>query len=132
MNISTRTLHARTLICAAAIGAFALSSNPIFAASHDVTVSIPVTTAGLDPSRPSDARSLYIRLQNAADRACTTANIVGLEPVHSYHACYENAMGNAVRSAHLPQLTAVYLSVHTARQAALYGIEAPVRVAANQ
>jgi len=71
-------------------------------------------------------------LQKAAYLACTHANVVGLEPVPNYYACYEEAMGNAVRSAHQPQLTNVYLAVHTPSEAAIHRIEVPLRLATTE
>jgi hypothetical protein len=45
--------------------------------------------------------------------------------------CYEKALGGAVRSAHQPQLSIVYLDTHTPSDAATYGIDVPVRMASE-
>ena len=131
MNTNSHIHNAKFIICIAASAACAVLSAPVQAKSHEVTVKITVSTAGLDLSQPADARELYARLRYAADSACTSANIVGLEPVASYHACYEKALGDAVRSVNQPQLRMAYLATHTPDQAAAYGIEIPARIAAK-
>jgi hypothetical protein len=74
---------------------------------------------------------LYARLQNAARIACTDGRRVDLAPATHFSDCYEKALGNAVQSAHQPQLSTIYLANHTLRDAAAYGIEVPARVAAE-
>ncbi len=130
MNTNS-ALTTKPLIYFAAAAACAVLSGPVQANDHEVTVKISVSTAGLDLSQPADARKLYARLRYAADSACTSANIVGLEPVASYHACYEKALGDAVRSVNQPQLRMAYLATHTPDQAEAYGIEIPARIAAK-
>jgi UrcA family protein len=119
--------------CAAtAIAAYAALIAPAHAEGRPVTVSIGVSTAGLDPSKPADARTLYIRLKKATDIACGRADDrVGLEPVPYFAGCFEKALGNAVRSINRPQLTLVYLESHTLQQASSHGITAPAQMAAN-
>ena len=131
MNTNSHILNARFIICIAASAACAVLSAPVQAKSHEVTVKITVSTAGLDLSQPAGAREAYARLQKAADIACTHGNRVDLEPPTSLHACYEKALGDAVHSAHQPQLSMVYLASHTVRDAAKYGIEVPARLAAE-
>jgi hypothetical protein len=74
---------------------------------------------------------LYSRLKHAAEIVCTHGNRVDLEPSNDPIRCYENALGNAIRSAKLPLLTQVYLETHTPQQAATYGIDVPVQLAAK-
>jgi UrcA family protein len=121
----------KTLICFAAVATCAALSPAVQATGHEVTVKVSVSTAGLDPSQPAGARQLYARLQRAAHIACTHGNRVGLEPPASFDGCYEKALGDAVHSAHQPQLSIVYIATHTARDAATYGIEVPVWLAAE-
>lgn len=118
MNASSTipTSISRFVACIAATAACAVVSAPVQAKSHEVTVTIAVSTAGLDLRRPADARKLYARLRFAAETACTNANIVGLEPVINYRACYERALADAVRSAHRPQLSLAYLEAHAAKE----------------
>jgi UrcA family protein len=131
MNTKYYIHNAKSFTCIAASVACAVLLAPAQAKSHEVTVKIAVSTADLDLSQPADARKLYARLRHAADSACTRANIVGLEPVASYKACYEKALGVAVRSVNQLQLRMAYLATHTLDQAAAYGIEIPARMAAK-
>ena len=125
------SLSTKLVICFAAVVAYAVLSDAVRAADPEVTVKVTVSTAGLDPSQPAGARELYGRLQTAALIVCTHGNRVDLDPPASFHGCYEKALGDAVRSAHQPQLSMVYLAAHTRRDAAAYGIEVPVRLAAE-
>ena len=109
----------------------AVLSAPVKADSPEVTVKISVSAAGLDLSRPADARELYGRLQHAAEIVCTHGMRVNLEPVHDFVGCYEKALGDAVGSVNREQLSIVYLATHTPDQAAAYGIEIPARMAAK-
>lgn len=114
---------------AAAIACTLLAGN-VAARDHEVTVAIHVSTQGLDLSQPADARTFYSRLDNAAWVACTRGNRVNLEPSDDPKGCYEKALGDAIRVAHAPLLTRVYLATHTLREAAARGIEVPAQMAA--
>ncbi len=131
MNTISHIHNAKFIICIAASAACAVFSAPVQAKSHEVTVKITVSTAGLDLkfSQPDGAREVYRRLQRAADTACGDGRRVDLQPVASLHGCYEKVLGDAVHLAHQPQLSIVYLATHTVRDAAKYGIEVPVRLA---
>lgn len=128
MNTNS-SLSIKPYICFAALVVCALLSGAAQAADHEVTIKVPVSTAGLDPSQPVGAREIYRRLQRAARTACGDGDRVGLEPPTSFAGCYERALGGAVRSIHRPQLSVIYLATHTVRDAAIYGIEVPVRLA---
>jgi UrcA family protein len=130
MNTNS-SLTTKPFICVAAVVACAVLSGAVQATGHEVTIKVPASTAGLDPSQPAGARELYVRLQRAARVACTYGDRVGLEPPTSFRGCYEKALGDAVHSAHQPQLSIVYLATHTVRDAATYGIEVPVMLAAE-
>jgi UrcA family protein len=131
MNMQSSILDAKPFICFAALAACAVLSGPVKAGSHEVTVKISVSAAGLDLSRPADAREVYRRLSFAARTACGDGNRVDLQPPSSFVVCYEKALGNAVRSVNRPQLNIVYLATHTSRDAEAYGIEVPARMAAK-
>jgi len=120
----------RALLGAAAVACALVAAN-VAANGHDVTVAIHVSTQGIDLSQPVGAHQFYERLQNAAWLACTRANRVGLEPVADPIACYEKALGDAIRSANRPLVTQVYLATHTLREAAARGIDVPAQVAAK-
>jgi UrcA family protein len=131
MNTKASILNAKSFICLAALAACAVLSGPVKADGHEVTVKISVSAAGLDLSRPADAREAYRRLSFAARTACGDGNRVGLQPPPSWVDCYEKALGDAVRSVNRPQLNIVYLATHTSREAATYGIDVPARIAAK-
>ena len=131
MNTKAPVFNTNHFICIALLAACGVLSAPVQAKSHEVTVKITVSTAGLDLSQPAGAREVYARLQKAAGIACTHGMRVDLQPPASFAGCYEKALGEAVRSARRPQLTIVYLATHTPRDAATYGIEVPVQMAAE-
>jgi UrcA family protein len=97
--------------------------------AKNVTVAIHVSTQGLDLSQLADAQTFYKRLEHAAEIACTHGNRVDLVPLDVPKACFEKALGGAVRVAKAPLVTQMYLTTHTFAEAAAYGIEIPVQVA---
>jgi UrcA family protein len=132
MNTNTAILNTRFFICIAALSACVVLSGPVKADNRDVvTVKIPVKAEGLDLKQPADAREVYRRLHFAARTACGNGNRVGLKPPSSFAACYEKALGDAVRSVNRPQLNIIYLATHTSRDAEIFGIELPARMAAK-
>jgi UrcA family protein len=131
MNTQASIPHAKPFLCLAALAAFAALSGSVRADSPEVTIKISVNAAGLDLRRPADAREVYRRLYFAARTACGKADRVGLQPSDNFVFCYEKALGDAVRSVNRPQLNAVYLAMHTGRDAEIYGIEVPPRMAAK-
>jgi UrcA family protein len=121
---------ARSALGAAAVVCTLLAGN-VAAKDHVVIVSIHVSTQGLDLSQPAGAQSFYERLRHAADIACTHGNRIDLKPLPNPVACYEKALGDAVRSANAPLVTRVYLETHTFQQAAAHGIDLPGQMAAK-
>lgn len=130
MSIKTAVLHSHFTLAAVAIAGTIFAAD-VVAQGHNVTVAIHVSTQGLDLHSAAGAQEFYGRLKHAADVACTHGNRVDLQPPGDPVACYEKALGEAIRSANLPLLTQVYLGTHTLRQAAVYGIEAPAQLAAK-
>jgi UrcA family protein len=114
-----------------ALVACTLFAGNVAAKDQEFTVAYQVSTQGLDLSQPVGAHELYSRLRHAAHVVCTHGMRVGLKPVTDENACYEKALGDAIRSVNLPLLTQVYLATHTLQQAAARGIEVPVQVAAK-
>src|SRR3984957_19959727 len=107
MNTKASILNARPFIRFAALAACAVLSGQVKAGSHEVTVKISVSAAGLDLGRPADARKVYRRLYFGARTACGNANRGGLHPPSSFLYCYEKALGEAVPSLNRPQLNIV-------------------------
>lgn len=122
---------ARFVLGVAAVAGTVIAITPAAAENHNVTVALHVSTKGLDLSQPADARTFYTRLENAAWVACTRGNRVDLLPVDDLKACYDRALGGAIRSAKAPKLIQIYLESHTLQQAAAQGIEVPAQLAAK-
>lgn len=130
MNGSTRTTRATSLIGAAVLACSGFAAN-VSAKDHVVDVSVPVESRGLDLNKPEDAKTFYVRMQNAAWVVCTRGTRVDLTPSDDLTGCYEKALGDAVRSARAPLVTLLYLGTHTLKQAAARGIEVPPQFAAK-
>lgn len=122
---------ARSILVVAAVAGMLFGGNAAAAKDHNVTVAIHVSTRGLDLSQPAGVHQFYTRLQHAAGVACTHGNRADLKPVPNPVACYEKALGDAVRSANAPLVTRVYLETHTFQQAAAHGIDVPAQTAAK-
>ena len=128
MKTKTSLLRSRFLISAASVASLLLAGS---VCAKEVTVSVAVSTQGLNLRQPADAGKFYARLKAAAWTVCMNAERVNLEPVYFKRECIEKALGDAVRSVNVPTLTAIYLSTHTPAEAAALGIDAPTRIAAK-
>ena len=113
---------ARALLGAAAI-ACTLFAGSVAASDQNVTIAMDVSSKGLDLNQPDDAQTFYTRIENAARVVCTHGNRVDLTPLTYPKGCYEKALGDAIRAANMPSLTQIYLTSHTLREAATYGIK---------
>ena len=130
MYTKTAVLRARSVLGAAEV-VCTLFAGSVAAKDQEFTVAYRVSTQGLDLSQPVGAQELYSRLKHAAQVVCTHGMRVDLKPVTDENACYEKALGDAIRSVNLPLLTQVYLATHTLQQAAARGIGVPMQVAAK-
>jgi UrcA family protein len=128
-------MYSKTIVFGAVAGAAAIAcslfAGNVAAKDYKVTVAIHVSTKGLDLSQPADVQTFYTRLKNAAWVACTRGNRADLVPADNVPACYEKALGGAIRSASVPMLTQVYLANHTLQQAVALGITVPAQIAAK-
>jgi UrcA family protein len=129
--MDTKTAFTSGAVLGAAIAACTLFSGDAAAKDPEFTVAYQVSTQGLDLNTPSGARALYSRLKHAADVVCTHGMRVDLAPPSDPMACYEQALGQAVRFVKRPLLTLVYLETHTLQEAAARGIDAPVQLASK-
>ncbi len=123
----TPSASARTLLAMLIAGS--LFAGIAQAKDMAVIISKPVSSAGLDLGNPADAATMYKRLRWAADDVCNRSTRVDLLPPDDARACFEKALGNAVREAHAPLVTQAYLVNHTLHDAAAWGIESPSEVA---
>jgi UrcA family protein len=120
----------RFLVGAAAVVS-ALFAGRVVAEEKIVTISVQVSSKGLDLSQPVDAQRFYTRLKNAAYSVCTRGTRPDLLPVLHLPDCYEKALGNAVHASNSPTITRIYLETHTPREAAAHGIDLHAQVAAK-
>jgi len=101
MNSESHWFNSKLSICINALAACAILSGAAQAKDQDVTVSVKVSTAGLDLSQPGVARELYGRLHKAAFNVCSTGNRLDLKPLSpiEFEGCVQKALGDSVRSA---------------------------------
>jgi len=96
------------LICVATVAA-GLAVNQASAAPSDEAVkSVVVRFSDLDLSQPQDARTLYSRIQRAAQLACGEAETADLARFARYHNCIEQAVTNAVATVNVHQVTEIH------------------------
>ncbi len=75
--------------------------------SHAATMSVRYSDLALD--RPADVKTLYQRIETAADRVCGPRERTGSHLVAtSYLECYDTAVRQAVESVANPALSAYY------------------------
>jgi UrcA family protein len=127
--MSTKSAAMKAAPVLGAALACTLFAGTVAGKDHKVIVAIQVSTQGLDLSQPAGAHELYQRLQYAAWQVCSPGYRVALEPSPNPKGCSEKALGDAVRSAHSPLLTQVYLQTHTLAEAAALGIDVPTQIA---
>ncbi len=102
------------LIFAAAALAALLDGQAVAADSH--TVAVP--TAGVNFNSQAEAQAFYVRVQNAAVRACQTDS-TNRYVAQADRGCVEAAVASAVRSADRPLLTAAYQGAPSASATAM-------------
>ena len=129
MNTPSRVFGARSL--PALVIAGSLFAAQAQANDHRVIVSRQVDSTGLDLNNSADAAAFYMRLRHAAVDVCERRMRVDLLPNSDATGCFEKALGDAVRQAHATLVTQQYLSNHTLRQAAQWGIQIPSEVASR-
>jgi UrcA family protein len=115
----------------AGIVACTIFAGSVSAKDQEFPVDYRVNARGLDLSQPAGAQELYSRLQHAAQVVCTHGMRVDLVPSADPKACYEQALGAAVKSANAKLVTQVYLASHTIQEASARGIDLPLRIAAK-
>ena len=130
MYAKVAVTSARILLGATTVVCTLFAAN-VIAKDKIVTDSVKVSPQGLDLSQPADARTFYMRLENAAWVVCTRGTRVGLLPADNQFKCYQNALGDAVHASNKPMVTRIYLATHTIQEAAAHGIDVPAQVAAK-
>ena len=130
MNTHTARIRAQSFVRFAALAACVALSAYAQAGDRMVTVAEAVSTVGIDLATPEGARTLYVRLKRAARSVCGP-NQLGLEAPANPMACYEDSLGEAIRSVNQPQLTMVYLQSHSIETAEAHRISVPTLVASK-
>jgi UrcA family protein len=128
MNIDVVLPSLKTLVFVAATAAAVLAAS---VRADEVTVNYSVSAAGINLSQAAGAREFLRRLEHAARVVCTHGNRVDLVPLDDIRGCFEQTIGEAVRLANKPELTAVYLQTHSSQVATAYRVDVPVQVAAK-
>ena len=123
-------MTARSLLGVVAV-VCSLCAGNVAAKDRLITIELHVKADGLDLSQLTDALTFYKRIEHAARVVCTHANRVDMVPLDDSKACSEKALGWAIGSIKVPLLTQIYLATHTPQQAAMYGINGPVQIAAK-
>lgn len=97
----------RSILIAAIVSAAALSAA--FTASAEVRepAQLSVSSAKVDFSNARQARAFYNRLQDAAEKVCTSPVMHGEKTVEADIACARQAVSDAVREINAPQLSAL-------------------------
>lgn len=126
---SKKAFTGAVMVLGAAIAACTLPAGS--AAAKEFSVAYQVSTQGLDLDKPAGARELYSRIKHAADVVCTHGMRVDLAPPKDPKACYEHALGQAVRMVNRPLLTQLYMATHTLQEAEARGIDVPVQLASQ-
>lgn len=130
MNTRTAFLRAARLDFLGALAACGLVCGAVQAADeHTVLAKVTVNSLGLNLSQPAGVHQLYMRLSKAARVVCSHGNRVDLHADSDFVGCYQKALAAAVRSVDRQQLTLEYLTTHTLRDAAKYGINLPLSAA---
>jgi UrcA family protein len=126
-----KTVMGAWLFLGATVAGGTLFADRVAAEDREFTVGYRVSTQGLDVKQPNGADEFYARLRHAAEIVCTHGMRVDLKPVADRKGCFEKALGSAVRSANSKLVTQVYLQTHTLQEAATFGIDVPVQIAAK-
>lgn len=85
------------------------------------TVSVKVTSAGLDLHSAAGARSMLVRLEVAAEQACGVEAEFDALRAAQFRQCYNHSLSNAVRALSQPLVTHLYVEQYP-RQATQFGV----------
>lgn len=103
----TRVVIAASLAVAGMLAALAADASDVVTVRDDGRKTVKVAVADLDGTRGPGAEAMYRRLQIAARRVCGTTGRV-LSVNRAVRDCQAIALRDAVASANLPTLSAVY------------------------
>jgi UrcA family protein len=85
------------------------------------SVSVKVSSAGLDLNSAVGAHAMLRRLAGAAEQACGVEAEFDALQGGRYRVCYRETLGKAVRALNQPAVTQVYVAQYP-HEAARYGI----------
>jgi UrcA family protein len=95
---------------ASAAEAAASTAEPAVKADALVIQHVTVSYRDLDLAAPAAARTLYVRIENAAHSVCDDDHSADLHRAERTKKCCSDAIAHAVSDVHSPQLTALYNS----------------------
>jgi len=107
---SMRTMAGRTALALLALGSLAAAAGIAQAADPVEVPSAHVSYADLDLSTDAGARTLYRRIQSAADKVCPNVDLRDLTRSAAASICRRDAIDRAVRVVGSPRLAAVSLA----------------------
>jgi UrcA family protein len=131
MSSHRSVTSSRWYLGAAAVASLFLAG---VAAAQDRTIplSVHVDSRGLNLDRPADVERLYKRVKHAAWDVCSNVTRVGLQNVPNKPRCIDDAAAEAIRGAHIPALTRIYIASHSLAEAAARGIDVSAQMALLQ
>jgi UrcA family protein len=103
----SRSAPSRVIGLALAIAAASLIADIAYA-KEAWQASTVVNFRDLDLSQSTDAQRLYGRLQYASKQVCSSYDTRQLSMRRRYDACYDAALGQAVKRVNEPKLTALH------------------------
>jgi UrcA family protein len=100
------------------------------AAQADEAPSVHVSYADLNLSSAAGAKTLYRRINVAANEVCPNdSRDLALKQIHD--SCLQEAVAAAVRDVNAPQLSTLYVAKNGEEAAMKLGVSAPIRTAKN-
>lgn len=85
------------------------------------TVSVKVSSAGLDLHSAAGAHSMLVRMEVAAEQACGVEAEFDALRAAQFQQCYNRSLGRAVRALSQPLVTHLYVEQYP-RQATQFGV----------
>lgn len=107
-----RTLAARTTLALLALGSLGVTAGIAQAANPAGVPSAHVSYADLDLSTDAGARTLYRRIQGAADKVCPNVDLRDLTRSVEARKCRLDAIERAVHAVGSPKLAAIQLAAN--------------------
>jgi UrcA family protein len=105
---SDRTLCRFSFSAVAALTAFAITSNVVYAGTEDTLPTITVNYGDLNLANSAGVETLYRRIRTAATKVCRQFDQRPLNRRIKWQQCHDGAFGAAVLDVNHPSLSALY------------------------